>query len=78
MTRKNVRVIMFTFLFHFPKPLKLTFLQQNDLLSIAPRTIVRLPHEKYLKIRDAANIDKRFAFDSTNLRAQNPRSVEEV
>lgn len=69
MTRKNVRVIMFTWHLHFPKPLKLTFLQQNYLLPMAPRTIVRIPHEKYLRIREAAGVDRRFAFDSTVVRA---------
>jgi predicted nucleic acid-binding protein len=69
MTRKNVRVIMFTWLFHLPKPLKLTFLQQNDLLPMAPRTIVRITHEKYLRIKEAAGVDRRFAFDSTTIRS---------
>ena len=68
MARKNVKVIMFTLHFHFPNPVKLTYMRQNRLLAMAPRSILKLEHNKYLRVREAGGIDERFAFDSTDLR----------
>jgi rRNA-processing protein FCF1 len=63
MARKPTIVILFTWHFHLPNPLKLKELRGIGVLTGAPRSIIQISHEKYLLIKSGGGIDERFTFD---------------
>lgn len=60
MSQKPTLVILFRWHFHLPNPLKLSELQDLEILKRAPQSIHEINHEKYQKIKKEGNIDERF------------------
>lgn len=63
MARKPTIVILFTWHFHFPNPLKLKELIEIGVLIGAPQSITQISHEKYQLIKSGGGIDERFTID---------------
>jgi predicted nucleic acid-binding protein len=63
MTRKPVMVILFTWHFHFPNPIKFDDLKKMRVLSGAPQSIMGISHKQYCKIKRKGGIDGRFTVD---------------
>jgi len=59
MAKKSTKVILFTWHFHFPNPLRLEYLVQQGILRRAPMSIVRVTHNSYLQIKKAGGLDAR-------------------
>jgi len=60
LAKKPIKIILFRGHFHVAKPLTLNYMLENGLLSQAPQSIVRIPHSKYVQIKEACGIDQRF------------------
>ena len=58
--KKPTKVILFKQNFHLRNPLALDYLKTNSILYGAPQSIVRIPHEKYLLIKQGGGINERF------------------
>jgi len=67
MVKKPTWAILFQFHFHFKKLLKLEELKKKKILKKAPQSIVRITHQKYLKIRREGGLNERYTFDKTKL-----------
>lgn len=67
MVKKPTWVILFQFHFHFKKPLGLTELKEMEIVKRAPQSIVRITHQKYLKIKREGELDERYTFDKARL-----------
>ena len=63
MAKKPTIVILFTWHFHLPNPLKLKELMEMGVLMGAPQSITQISHEKYLLIKSRGGIDERFTVD---------------
>ena len=61
--KKPTKVILFRQHFHLKSPLALDYLRTNNILSGAPQSIVRIPHEKYLLIKRGGDINERFTIN---------------
>jgi predicted nucleic acid-binding protein len=61
--KKHTKVILFRQHFHLKNPLALDYLRTNNILSGAPQSIVRIPHEKYLQIKRGGGINERFTIN---------------
>jgi rRNA-processing protein FCF1 len=61
--RKPTTVILFTWHFGLKRPLKLVKMKEMKILSAAPQSIVRISHEKYLRIKSEGALDERFTID---------------
>ncbi len=60
MAKKPTMVILFTWHFHLPTPLKFDELKRMNVLKGAPRSIVQISHDQYLKIKTNGGVDERF------------------
>ena len=58
-SKKRTKVILFWWIRHFEKPVEYRFLLDNGILNWPPRTIIKIPHDKYLKIKEG-RIDDRY------------------
>ena len=61
--KKPTKVILFKQHFHLKNPLALDYLRTNNILSGAPQSIVRIPHEKYLRIKRGGDINECFTIN---------------
>jgi hypothetical protein len=60
LAKKPIKIILFRGHFHVAKPLTLNYMLDNGVLLQAPQSTVRIPHSKYLQIKEACGIDQRF------------------
>jgi len=60
MAKKPTNVILFWWNMHFEKILKYYDLRNIDILKGPPRTLIKISHEKYLKIKEMVRIDDRY------------------
>jgi predicted nucleic acid-binding protein/predicted RNA-binding protein with PUA-like domain len=63
MLKKPLTVILFKFHFHFPNPISLKDMKRYNIVSTAPRTILKIPHKRYLLIKKMCGIDERYTVD---------------
>jgi len=61
--KKPTKIILFWWIMHFEKPVEYRFLLDNGILNWPPRTIIKIPHDKYLKIKGVAEIDERYTIN---------------
>ncbi len=61
MAKKPTMVILFTWHFHLPTPLKLDELKRMNVIKGAPQSIAQISHDQYLKIKTNGGIDERLA-----------------
>jgi len=45
--KKPTKIILFWWIMHFEKPIEYKFLLDNGILNGPPRTIIKIPHNKY-------------------------------
>ncbi|RLG20909.1 hypothetical protein DRN74_04175 [Candidatus Micrarchaeota archaeon] len=62
-SKKPTKIILFWWIMHFKKPIKYHFLLDNGILKGPPQTIIKIPHNKYLKIKEVAEINDRYTID---------------
>lgn len=62
-SRKPTKIILFWWITHFKKPIKYRSLLDNEVLKGPPQTIIKIPHNKYLKIKEVAEIDDRYTIN---------------
>jgi len=63
MTKKPTLVMLFQFHFNFKRPLSLPRLINLGILKMAPQTITKISHKKYLIIKKEGQLDERYTFD---------------
>lgn len=63
MLEKQTMLILFTWHFHLPNPLKLKDLMQMKVLKAPPESIIQISHEKYILVKKRGRIDERFTID---------------
>ncbi len=61
--KKPVMVILFRHHFHLENPLSLKILKEKNILSYAPRSISKIKHENYIRIKEYGKIDGRFTIN---------------
>jgi len=61
--KKPTKIILFWWIMHFEEPVEYRFLLDNGILNWPPRTIIKIPHDKYLKIKGVAEIDERYTIN---------------
>ncbi len=61
MTKQPTMVILFTWHYNFPHPLKLGTLKKLGVLKGAPQSIGQISHTNYEKIKGEGGVDERFA-----------------
>ena len=61
--KKPTKIILFWWIMHFEKPVEYRFLLDNGILNWPPQTIIKIPHDKYLKIKGVAEIDERYTIN---------------
>jgi predicted nucleic acid-binding protein len=57
-SKKPTKIILFWWIEHFEQPIKYSDLSQKGILKTPPRTIVKISHENYLKIKKGAINDR--------------------
>ncbi|QQS44436.1 hypothetical protein IPM65_02450 [Candidatus Roizmanbacteria bacterium] len=65
LARKKALVLLFRHHFYFNKPMDLKLLRDSSLLKAAPQSIMKIDHQKYLEIKNKAQIYERFTVDKT-------------
>jgi predicted nucleic acid-binding protein len=60
MVKKPLTIILFRWHFDFKKPIKLTTLKKDKILTSAPQTVSQLKEEGYKKLIEMSNIDQSF------------------
>lgn len=63
MAKTPIKVILFRLHFHFKNPLTLDYLLKDSILKGAPRSLVKISHKKYEKIKNKGGIDERFTIN---------------
>jgi len=61
--KKPTKIILFWWNMHFEKPIKYGYLLDNGILKGPPQTIIKVPHNKYIKIKEVTNINERYTVD---------------
>jgi hypothetical protein len=63
MSKKPTKVILFKWHLHFENPLKYKNLFDNQILNGPPQTIIKISHDKYLKIKEEVKINDCYTFN---------------
>ncbi len=60
---KPTKVILFWLSLHFENPLKYKNLLDYQILKGPPQAIIKISHDKYLKIKEEVKINDRYTFN---------------
>jgi len=63
MVNKPTKVILFKWHLHFENPLKYKNLLDYQILKGPPQAIIKISHDKYLKIKGEVKINDRYTFN---------------
>lgn len=58
--KKPTKIILFWWVMHFKEPLRYNQLLNSGILKGPPRTITKISHNQYLKIKEVAKLDDRY------------------
>jgi len=58
--QKPTQVILFWWITYFTNPIEFDWLRNNRIIRYPPRTINKIPHDKYILIKEVSGIDARY------------------
>jgi len=63
MLKKHLMIILFTWHFYLKFPVTMEWMRANGILSAPPQSILKIPHDSYLKIKAKGGLDERFTIN---------------